>query len=110
MSEHDTGAINLLPDGSIESRGGYTSGIQTERVETGVYQITGVEGLAQDGWKTSIYTGIDGQPTLSLDVTDIQDGVEVVTTDPETGDQIDIIEKLTLRFDVPLPEQTEDNQ
>lgn len=93
-----TAALNLLPDGT--NRDSTQTQMTTERLELGVYQISGVIGLASEGWRTTIKKDDNGAPSFSLATEANENGVLVRTYERGTTTPADIIGALTLRFDV----------
>lgn len=94
-------AINLKADGTIKDQAGasHVTPITTKTSDT-EYTVTGVIGIASQGWKTSIPTGDDGLPMFSVSFEQLDDGVKVTTSKSIPADRV-----LTLRFDVePAPE------
>lgn len=91
-------ALNLLPDGSHKNS--TSTSLVTERLELGVYQISGVIGLASEGWRTTIKKDDNGDPSISLSTEATEGGVIVRTFERGTTTPTDIIGALTLRFDV----------
>ncbi len=93
-----TAALNLLPGGTHKDS--TQPQMITSRVELGVYLVTGVIGLASEGWTTSIKEDANGEKTISLLTEQNESGVLVRTFERGTEAPCDIIGALTLRFDV----------
>jgi len=102
-----TAAINLKADGSIKDA--TQAQITTSKIELGVYQVIGVVGLASEGWQSTIKEDANNEKTISLAAEANESGVLVRTYERGTTTPIDIIDCLTLRFDldVEIPEFTE---
>lgn len=107
-----TAALNLLADGT--NKDSTEPQMTTTRQELGVYKVGGVVlGLAKEGWTTSIKEDSNGDKTISLAFETVENGVIVRTFERGTKTPCDIIDKLTLRFDVEVevpdyePVQTE---
>ena len=94
-------AINLNADGTIKNQAGATHVTPSIAKNSDTeYTVTGVIGIASEGWRTSIPTGDDGLPMFTASFEQLSDGVKVTTSKPIPSDRV-----LTLRFDVePAPE------
>jgi hypothetical protein len=93
-----TAALNLLADGT--NKDSTQSQMTTSRAELGVYQIGGVIGLASEGWATSIKEDANGEKTISLSTEQTESGLIVRTFERGTETPCDVVDALTLRFDV----------
>lgn len=93
-----TAALNLLADGT--NKDSTQPQMTTSRVELGVYQVGAVIGLASEGWTTSIKEDANGDKTISLSTESNEQGVLVRTFERGTTTPCDIIDALTLRFDL----------
>lgn len=94
-----TAAINLLPDGSIKDS--TDNRISASRIELGVYDIYGTNGIASSGWTTSIKKDHNGDNTIKLKITNQEESVKVEVFELDGVTPTDIIDCLTLRFDMP---------
>lgn len=105
-----TAALNLLTDGT--NKNSTQSQMTTERLELGVYQISGIIGLASEGWTTSIKEDANGDKTISLTTEANESGVLVRTFERGTTTPLDIIDALTLRFDldVEVPDMEDETE
>jgi len=99
-TQRTTAAINLKSDSSIKD----TTQVQitASRMALGVYQISGVVGLASEGWQTTIKEDANGDKTISLATEVNESGVLVRTYERGTTTPVDIIDCLTLRFDLDI--------
>ncbi|KZM43083.1 hypothetical protein OA92_10000 [Marinomonas sp. SBI22] len=93
-----TAAINLKADGSIKDA--TQAQITASKIELGVYQVSGVVGLASEGWQSTIKENANGEKTISLVSEANESGVLVRTYERGTTNPVDIIDCLTLRFDL----------
>lgn len=93
-----TAALNLLADGT--NKDSTQAQMQTTRESLGVYLVTGVIGLASEGWTTSIKEDSNGEKTISLSTETNESGVLVRTFERGTTTPTDIMGALTLRFDL----------
>ena len=93
-----TAAINLNADGSIKNS--THAQITASRSGLGVYQISGVISLATEGWATTIKEDLNGDKTISLATETNENGVLVRTYERGTTTPLDIVDCLTLRFDL----------
>lgn len=102
-----TAAINLKADGSIKDT--TQAQITAEKLELGVYQIGAVVGLAVEGWQSTIKEDATGEKTISLSTEVNESGIIVRTYERGTTTPTDIVDCLTLRFDidVEVPEMAE---
>lgn len=102
-----TAAINLKADGSIKDT--TQTQITASKLEQGVYQIGGVVDLANEGWQSTIKEDVNGEKTISLATEANESGVLVRTYERGTKTPFDIVDCLTLRFDidVEVPEMAE---
>ena len=99
-TQRTTAAINLKADGSIKDA---TQGqITASKLELGVYQVGGVLGLASEGWQSTIKEDVNGEKTVSLATEVNESGVLVRTYERGTTNPVDIIDCLTLRFDLDI--------
>jgi len=102
-----TAAINLKTDGSI--KGATQTQITASKLEQGLYQVGGVVCLASEGWQSTIKEDVNGEKTISLTTEANESGVLVRTFERGTTTPTDIVDCLTLRFDidVEVPEMAE---
>ncbi len=95
-----TAALNLLADGT--SKNSTQPKITTQKTATGLYLVSGVIGLASEGWAVTIKENWNGEKTISLDFESSENGLIVKTFERGTTTPKDIEGALTLRFDVEI--------
>lgn len=93
-----TGAVNLNSDGTIKDA--TLAQITASKIDVGVYQIFNVTSLASIGWTTTIKEDVNGDKTISLAAETNDSGVLVRTYERGTTTPLDIVDCLTLRFDL----------
>ena len=98
MKIQTTAALNLLADGT--QKDSTQPQMTTERVDLGVYKIGGVIGLASEGWQATIKEDMNGDKTISLSTEQTENGLMVRTFERGTETPCDVVDALTLRFDV----------
>jgi len=95
-------AINLAGDGSVEYRSQHATDIAVERLGAGEYAITGVLGMAANGWRSRPPNGDSGIPMCAVEID--EDPLTVTTLIDGVPADLPAGRVLSLRFDVVLPE------